>query len=130
MALKVTHDASAPKERCCLCRTPTIAWYNTKEVALCFTCAKTAKHSYLPSKAEWLRRERELAVVEYTLCKQFLPKGVKLGGILTLEVLAKIVIGVKSSVVANGFTHGTISELQSMVENGLAELQELLKNEL
>lgn len=60
MALKVTHDGEAPgqvRENCCVCRAKTNYWYTPMDVALCETCAKTAKRSELPTKAEWCAKE-------------------------------------------------------------------------
>lgn len=65
MALKVVHDGSDPSEvaeNCCLCRAPTRWWWGTgaRNVALCQSCAKTAKKSDLPTKADWVAKERAL----------------------------------------------------------------------
>lgn len=65
MVLKVFHDGSEPgepMENCCLCRAATRWWWGTgaRNVALCQSCAKTAKESDLPTKVEWCAKERQL----------------------------------------------------------------------
>jgi len=45
-------------ERCCLCREHTPFWYTPKDVALCRPCAKTATADRLPTKEEWVAKER------------------------------------------------------------------------
>jgi hypothetical protein len=49
-----------PKENCCMCRKPTGYWYGTGplNVALCPVCASNADPSDLPTKAEWIKAER------------------------------------------------------------------------
>ena len=46
-------------ERCCICRSMTRYWYTKKDVACCPICAKTAKPKDIPSKDDWMRRERD-----------------------------------------------------------------------
>ena len=43
-----------------LCRERTPFWYTPKDVALCHRCAKTATKDKLPTKDEWVAKEREL----------------------------------------------------------------------
>jgi len=67
--LVVHHDGTGDgevAELCCLCRTPTRYWWGTGplNVALCQKCAKTAKKRDLPTKAEWVEKERKLAKLE------------------------------------------------------------------
>ena len=45
-------------EHCCLCRERTHFWYTPKDVALCRPCAKTATETALPTKEEWIAKER------------------------------------------------------------------------
>ena len=47
-------------ERCCLCRTPTRYWHQPTDVAVCQACAETRSVEELPTKAEWLAKERAL----------------------------------------------------------------------
>jgi hypothetical protein len=49
-----------PLERCCLCRERTPFWFTPKDVALCRPCAKTATADKLPTKEEWIAKERAL----------------------------------------------------------------------
>ena len=63
MALKVIHDGTGTgdvAERCCVCRTKTRFWWGKGErnVALCEACAKKVKSKDLPTKAEWIQKER------------------------------------------------------------------------
>lgn len=65
MGLKIVHDGTGPgevQERCCICRAPTRWWYGTgtRNVALCPDCAKTARATALPTKAEWIAKERAI----------------------------------------------------------------------
>lgn len=56
MSLKVVHDGwqpGEPMENCCLCFIRTPYWHQPRDVALCPSCAETAKISDLPTKAEW-----------------------------------------------------------------------------
>lgn len=48
------------KENCCLCRAPTAFWYVPKDVALCPKCAVTASPESIPTKKEWIDKERAL----------------------------------------------------------------------
>lgn len=47
-------------ERCCLCRAHTRYWYRPADVALCSFCAQTATAEQIPTKREWLDKERAL----------------------------------------------------------------------
>ena len=63
MGLKIVHDGSGPgevQENCCVCRKPTRYWWGkgVQNVALCPECAKKTKASELPTKAEWIEKER------------------------------------------------------------------------
>ncbi|WP_156374426.1 hypothetical protein [Pseudorhodoferax sp. Leaf274] len=60
--LKVEHDESSPgepRERCCMCRSPTPFWHRS-DVALCQSCARTTKLAQLPTKQEWIKKEQQL----------------------------------------------------------------------
>ena len=48
------------KENCCLCRAPTAYWFVPKDVALCLACAETTTPEEIPSKKEWIEKERAL----------------------------------------------------------------------
>ena len=53
-----------PLELCCVCRHPTSWWYGSgpKNVALCPECAEAINEEELPTKAEWLAKEREITL--------------------------------------------------------------------
>lgn len=62
-------DEGPAIERCCFCRDKTKHWYfpggvenapprNANEVACCEKCARVATIKDMPSKDEWMRRER------------------------------------------------------------------------
>ena len=57
MALKVNINPLlnnyADYEQCCICGIKTRYWYDPRDVALCTTCAKTAKSSEIPTKIKW-----------------------------------------------------------------------------
>jgi len=63
IGLEVHHEGSAAissvLERCCMCRAPTPYWHGS-DVALCPECAKTTELAMLPTKKEWLAKERAL----------------------------------------------------------------------
>lgn len=66
MGLKVTHDGSAPgevAENCCVCRIPTRYWWGKGErnVAICQACALSAKAEDMPTKKDWIAKERSLS---------------------------------------------------------------------
>lgn len=64
LGLVVTHDGEpswAPREACCVCREPTHFWYVPLDIALCQSCAHTSRTAELPTKQEWVERERTLA---------------------------------------------------------------------
>jgi len=70
MGLIITHDGEAAgelAERCCMCRKPTRWWYGTgdRNVAICEDCAKITPESKLPTKAQWLEKERALTPRTY-----------------------------------------------------------------
>lgn len=52
------------RERCCFCRTPTFFWTVLsgrkpgQQVACCDICASRGEPKDVPSKTDWLRRER------------------------------------------------------------------------
>lgn len=50
-----------PKERCCLCRAPTIYRCTERDVACCTACAPTNALEQVPTKQQWLANERSLA---------------------------------------------------------------------
>lgn len=58
----VPREVCGTRENCCVCRTPTLFWYGTgpDNVALCEPCAAVTEASQLPSKAEWIAKERRL----------------------------------------------------------------------
>jgi predicted amidophosphoribosyltransferase len=63
MPIDVTHDKTEPgevQERCCMCRKPTRYWYKPKDVAVCPECAKHTSPGQLPSKSDWIKKERAL----------------------------------------------------------------------
>lgn len=63
MGLKIVHDGSGPgdpQEHCCLCRAQTRFWHKKTDVALCESCAKTAKIVDLPTKKEWIEKELKI----------------------------------------------------------------------
>ena len=45
-------------ERCCFCREKTRWRFAPKDVAVCMQCADVAMIKDVPSKADWLRREK------------------------------------------------------------------------
>lgn len=55
-------NCGLPMENCCMCRTPTPYWYGSGplNVALCESCANKHSEEDLPTKAEWLAKERRL----------------------------------------------------------------------
>ena len=66
MGLNIVHDGSEQDdvlERCCMCRKPTSWWWGigAQNVALCPECAKTTKDTELPTKDEWIAKERKLS---------------------------------------------------------------------
>jgi hypothetical protein len=63
MPFEVVHDGSGrfdPVENCGICRQKTRYWYRPKDVAVCPECAKTRMPTEVPSKSEWVARERQL----------------------------------------------------------------------
>lgn len=64
--VEVTKESDAlsgwPLENCALCRKPTAYWYGTGalNVALCPECAATAQPKSIPTKAQWIAKERAL----------------------------------------------------------------------
>ena len=65
MAIPVHHEPAgvlfaSVMEHCCMCRTPTRFWHQPVDVALCPSCADTTAMEQLPTKAEWLAKERAL----------------------------------------------------------------------
>lgn len=62
MPVKVTMDEEFPGailEPCCICREMTPYWHYT-DVAVCPRCAETQTFESLPSKKEWIKKERRL----------------------------------------------------------------------
>lgn len=47
-------------ERCCICDSKTKFWYEPNDVALCPTCAESAEAAALPSKPNWIAKQRQL----------------------------------------------------------------------
>lgn len=48
-------------EHCCFCRAPTRFWVRNSDsdtIAVCPACAERSNTCDLPSKTEWMRRER------------------------------------------------------------------------
>lgn len=45
-------------ENCCFCRKPTRFWHKDTDVACCQSCAELADEEDMPTKKQWLRRER------------------------------------------------------------------------
>lgn len=131
--LKVTHDGSSkrePSENCCLCHRPTRFWWGKgpANVALCESCAKTAKRTDLPTKEEWFLLEGARAA----LVKRFLPTGVRLGEELTYHTLLAIVSNAKKDAEARrqGMQYSKTARMfgcsQTMMENELSHLTSLL----
>lgn len=62
MGLQLTREPESlsdkGSERCCFCREVTPYWYQPKDVAVCKGCAPYANPEDVPSKKDWLRRER------------------------------------------------------------------------
>ena len=58
LTLTYQPDPTPPFERCCFCRRPTPFWFQPKDVACCRECGGRAEPSDVPSKKEWMRRER------------------------------------------------------------------------
>lgn len=59
--IKVVEIDPEAKEHCCFCRKLTAHWFNskrTKDVACCTSCAKLANEEDVPTKTDWVRRER------------------------------------------------------------------------
>jgi hypothetical protein len=60
--IKVTKEPSifrkCPMENCFKCGNKTDYWYVPKDVACCQSCASEVKVKDVPSKAEWMKRER------------------------------------------------------------------------
>lgn len=58
----IVSDGDAPLERCCICRKVTSFWTVDRNpleaVALCEGCAKRAESFDIPTKSQWIRRER------------------------------------------------------------------------
>lgn len=48
-------------ERCCFCRERTRYWNTERDVACCVRCAATHTIEQLPTKAEWIAKERALS---------------------------------------------------------------------
>lgn len=55
-----TFGPGDPLERCCLCRQPTLYWCTENDVACCTHCAPLHTLAQIPSKKEWLAKERAL----------------------------------------------------------------------
>lgn len=66
MSLKIVHEGfmEGPMENCCMCRTPT-RWWHLSDVALCPACAKKTKRTALPTKQEWVEKERALMGIDW-----------------------------------------------------------------
>jgi hypothetical protein len=45
-------------ENCCICEQPTPYWYIPNDVACCQGCAKDADPAKMPTKKEWVAKER------------------------------------------------------------------------
>lgn len=60
--IEVKHEVGvedlASIERCCFCREATRFWYLPNDVACCKSCAEKAEPEDVPTKQEWIRRER------------------------------------------------------------------------
>ncbi len=51
-------DMGPVKENCCFCRRPTPYWIVNADVACCQSCATRATKADIPTKDQWIRRER------------------------------------------------------------------------
>jgi len=51
-----------PIENCCFCRRETTFWYQ-KQIACCKDCASRANKEDMPTKAQWIRRERIAQII-------------------------------------------------------------------
>lgn len=65
MSLTVVHEpadvfAGDAIERCCMCRAKTRYWYRPNDVAMCPSCAKVTRRYQVPTKAEWIAKERKI----------------------------------------------------------------------
>lgn len=54
-------------EHCCFCRARTRFWYAKKDVAVCQACAKIHPASDVPTKEEWLAKERAFDQLRHAL---------------------------------------------------------------
>jgi len=56
MGLKIIYNPVAGPtdfEPCCICRQPTLYWYERNDVALCRRCAAVTKRDDVPTKEQW-----------------------------------------------------------------------------
>jgi hypothetical protein len=65
MTIPTVHEAPNmpkywPLERCCFCRLKTPWWFAEKDVPVCKPCAAEHEPEDVPSKAEWMAKERTL----------------------------------------------------------------------
>lgn len=60
MAIEVKQEEhhTEPHKRCCFCRAPTSFWVVNMDVACCAECASRAHPTDVPTKREWINRER------------------------------------------------------------------------
>ncbi len=56
--LELERGPEPPYERCCFCRASTPYWIAVLDVACCQPCARRAHITDVPTKAEWMQRER------------------------------------------------------------------------
>jgi hypothetical protein len=78
MSIVVVHDGTGrgdPMENCAFCRAKTRHWHEPKDVAVCIPCSETRSPDEVPTKAEWLAKERgfHLTIGDRLSGSHFLP---------------------------------------------------------
>lgn len=62
LRIAVVHEGKEwkrdPQEHCCFCGQPTPYWVKEKDVACCQGCAATHVFDEVPTKAEWIAKQR------------------------------------------------------------------------